>query len=261
MSTIDDLPGGWAYLYDPKPTLGADGQKWTASLSFLIPQSILIPFVEVIAGRPESVSYSGGSVDRIVMLQHPIYDWLWSSSFQCESFGEASASSDELVDLHSHVKVHVQFSSPSYPTSGGEPYLTWETKSGGLYATIPNRKMKFSTGEVLGADAGVHYTQTAYVLTLYQCPTLNDAVLETFNGTINNAPFRGKPTGQLRFDSWGGSFQIGSGGVIQWTRQIMFTYQSHHWNKYFRTDGVLDTATDPAGNPTYGLADFTGILG
>ncbi|WP_406698556.1 hypothetical protein V5E97_06700 [Singulisphaera sp. Ch08] len=195
------------------------------------------------------------------MLQHPIYNWLWSSSFNCEAFGESSPDSTELIDLHSKVQVNVEFSSTTYPTSGSEPYLTWETKGSGLYATIPNRKMKFSNAEVLGQDAGAHFTQTTYVLTLYQCPTMGDEILNLYNNKLNNATFRSIPAGQLRFDNWGGSFSVGSGGVIQWTRQIMFTYQDHHWNQYWRSDGTLDTATDPAGNPTYGSISFSALLG
>jgi len=261
MSTVADLPGNWKYLRKPAPTLSADGTKWGARISFVIDATDLIPFVNVIAGQTESVPYSGGSVDRIVMLQHPLFPWLWSSSFTCEYFGEASEDSTELEDMYSLVKVDVDFSSTNYPTSGGEPFLTWETKGSGLYATIPNRKMRFTTGEVLGADAGVHFTQTVYVLTLYQCPTLGDDILNAYDNTLNNATFRGIPAGQLRFDSWGGSFTIGSGGVIQWTRQIQFTRQSHHWNQYYRSDGILDTATDPDGNPTYGLANFSALMG
>lgn len=261
MATVDNLPGSWSYAYKPAPTFGADPSAWNARLVFYTDQSNLIPFVNVIAGQSESVTYSGGSTSRIVTLQHPVYNWMWSTGFSCEMFGEASEDSTELVDLHSKAKITVDFSSPTYPTSGTDPYLTWETKGSGLYATIPNRKMRFSTGEVLGQDAGEHFTQTTYILTLYQCPGMGDALFNLYNNKLNNATFRSIPAGQLRFDTWSASFAIGSGGVMQWTKQIQMTYQDHHWNQYYRSDGVLDTATDPASNPTYGSADFSLLLG
>lgn len=261
MATVADLPGDWKYLYRPAPTLGADGTSWNASVSFVTDQSNLVPFVTILSGQTESVPYTGGSVDKIVTLQHPLYDWLWSSTFTCEAFGEASPDSDELVNLHSHVQINVNFKSTSYPTSGSEPYLTWENRGTSLYATIPGRKMKFASGEVLGQDAGFSISQVCYVLTLYQSPQLNDVFINSFAGTVNNATFRGLSTGQLRFDTWSSSHQVIGAGQLRWTKQLIFSWQSHPWNQYYRSDGVLATATDPSGNPTYASSDFSALLG
>lgn len=261
MPTVNDLPGDWKYLYDPAPTLEADGEAWTASLSFVTPQYNVIPFVSLLSGVTESVPYSGGSVDRIVTLQHPLYNWLWSTSFSCEAFGEASQTSTALEDLHSHAKINVDFRSTNYPTGGSEPYLTWETRGTSLYATIPGRKMKFTGGEVLGQDAGFFISQVSYVLTLYQAPQLNDEYINGFLNTVNNATFRGIPAGQLRFDTWGSSFEIIGGGGLRWTKQLVFTRQSHSWNQYYTSAGVLETALDPASNPTYPSSNFALLLG
>lgn len=255
MSTVADLPGDWRYAYKPSPTLSADGTARTAQITFITDQSNLIPFITIVDGVVESVPYTGGTTDRIVTLQHPLYPSLYSSGYTCEMFGEASATSTALEDLHSKVRVTVDFRTTNYPTSGSEPYMTWEAKGTGVYTSIPGRKMKFSTGEVLGQEAGFFDGQTQYVLTLYQAPQLNDALIDTYLNKYNLDTFKGKPPGSLLFNTWGSSFEVSSGGVMRWTKQLVMTYQTHHWNQYYRSDGVLDTATDPASNPT-----FSGIL-
>lgn len=261
MSTIADLPGAWCYLYKPFPTLSADGTAWTARITFATSQANVIPFVTICAGVVESVPYSGGSVDRIVMLQHPLYNWLWSSAVSVEMFGEASAISTALQDLHSHARITVDFRSTNYPTSGSAPYATWEAQGAGIYTTIPGRKMKFPSGEVLGQDAGVFDGQTQYSLTLYQSPGLNDVFLDGYLNKLNSDTFKGKPPGSLLFNNWSGTFEVGSGGVMQWTKRILVTYQTHHWNQYYQMNGVLATATDPSGNPTFNSIAFGPLLG
>lgn len=261
MPIVADLPGDWCYLYRPAPTLSADGTAWAARIVFATSQANVVPFVTVCAGVTESVTYSGGSVDRVVTLQHPLYDWLWSSAVSVEMFGEASATSQALEDLHSHARITVDFASRTYPTGGDEPYSSWEARGAGVYTTIPGRKMKFPSGEVLGQDAGVFDGQTQYTLTLYQTPGINDVFLDGYLNKLNSDTFKGKAPGSLLFNNWGASFEIGSGGVMQWTKQITITYKTHHWNQYYQSNGVLATATDPASNPTFASIAFGPLLG
>jgi hypothetical protein len=49
-------------------------------------------------------------------------------------------------------------------------------------------------------------------------------------------------------------------GTRVFTRTIQITYQDHHWNDFFRKDGVLDTPNDAASNPVYEHAEFNDLL-
>jgi hypothetical protein len=261
MSLTASLPQPWSYKYRTGPTLANDGTLWTASIVYITTQANLVAFIGVVAGLPPTViSTSYGTMTRVIPLQHPLYPWCYAKRVRTEAFGTPSPSSTALQDLHSHMWVTVEFESYPFGTTGDQAFMQFDSGGGSKYVTIPGRKMKFPSGEVIGQEAGVMVVETAYNLTLFQCPTLNDSVIQPLTGKINNAPFMGKPTGQMRFDTWESSQEVAVGGVVQFKKSLKFTYQDHHWNQFFKADGTLDTPTDPASNPAYQLTDFSVLL-
>lgn len=261
MSTVSQLPGWWAYDYRRPPTLVNDGTLWTGAVGFITTQSNLKDFVSVVAGLPPTIiPTSYGNITRIITLQDPLYDWMYAKRVRCESFGTPSATSTALKDLHSHVRVSVEFESIPFATFGDQAFMSFNARGGSLYTTISGRKMTFSNGEVIGQDAGVMVGQVSYSLRLFQCPTRNESVIQPLTGTINNATFFNQPAGRVRFDTWESNEEVSIGGVTQYQKSLNFTIQNHHWNQFYRMDGTLDTATDPAGNPAYQLADFSALL-
>jgi hypothetical protein len=261
MSLIAQLPQPWSYKYRSPPSLANDGTLWTATITFITTQANLVPFVEVLAGLPPTViNTSFGTMTRIIPLQHPLYNWCYAKRVRCEAFGTPSPSSQALQDLHSHMNVTVEFESYPFGTAGDQAFMQLDVGGGSKYVTIPGRKLKFPSGEVIGQEAGVTVVETAYTLSLFQCPSLNDSVVQPLTGKINNAAFFGKPAGQMRFDTWESSQEVAVGGVVTFKRSLKLTYQDHHWNQFFKQDGTLDTPTDPAGNPAYQLTDFSVLL-
>lgn len=269
MGTVATLPGQWDYLYKPAPTLTKTGPLWSATLSFVTDQSNCIAFVSAIAGQPTVIVTSGGSMVRWIPLQHPLYTSLYAKNVHVEQFGTPSATSTELIDLHSKSKVTVDFESYPFATAAGGgtgvlanlPYMTLTKKGGGVYTTVPDMKMTFpSDGEVLGTDAGIWSSQGTYILTQYMCSTLGDDVIEPLTGTINNATFLGKDAKKMRFDTWESSYQLGPNGDLIYTRTLQFSYQSYSWNEFSRSDGVLEEPLDVNGDPVYAVEDFTPLL-
>jgi hypothetical protein len=264
VSTVNQLPGPWSYLYRPAPTLTNDGSLWVAQVAFLTTNANLPDFVGVVAGQPpEQIPLAGGgSMPRIVTLKHPRYSWLYARRIRTEAFGTPSATSTALDDLHSHVRIVVDFESLPFNPEAGEdaPYMKKTVKGTVDYVTIPGRRMTFSNDEEIDQDTGVSVGKDTYVLTFFQCPALRDDVIRPMVNKINDTDFLGFPAGQLHFDTWEGTEDVSMAGTRVFTRTIQITYQDHHWNDFFRKDGVLDTPNDAASNPVYEHAEFNDLL-
>lgn len=266
MSTISQLPQPWSYAYRPAATLAKDGSGLKATIHFFTTNDNLPDFFDVVSGLPPTQVPlpGGGTTPKIVPLQHPRYPRMYASRIYGEAFGEPSPSSTSLIDLHSHVRVAVDFEAPTFPTDfGGQndlPYMKKAVKHGGKYVTIPGRRMTFTNDEELDHDYGVYVPQDVYVYTFYQCTTLGEDVIRPMVGRINDTEFLGFPVGQLRFDGWDSDEETSVGGVKTYVRTLSFTYQDHHWNDFFRRDGVLDVANDEEGNPVHEHAEFNDLL-
>ena len=262
MSTIADLPGEWGYLYKSPPELNSDSGGYTARVTFVTTYANLVAFVLIAGGQPQTITSAGGStMTRIVPLLHPIYSGLWATRISSKAFGTPSETSTALIDLYSHVEVTIDFASVPYGTNGSaDPYMTISIKDGGIYTSIPNRKFRFSNGEVLGQDAGQFVGQTTYSITLYQCPDLNDSTLNSLTNKISTTTVLGNPGNQMIFNTYTADYEVLSNGQLNYTKQLFLTYQSHPWNQFYRSDGVLDTPLDPSGNPVYVTADLTQAL-
>lgn len=264
MGTVATLPGEWYYLYKPAPTLTKNGPLWSASLAFVTDQSNAIAFVSAIAGQPTAISTNGGTMTRWIPLEHPLYPGLFAKNISVEMFGEASQTSQALSDLHSKSKVAVEFESYAFPIvdqGNGLTYATLTKEGGGMFTTIPGRKMAFpSDGEELGQDQGIWSSQGTYLLTQYMCSELGDDVIEPLTGTISDAVFLNKPAKQMRFDTWKAGYQTGPAGDLIYTRVLQFSYQSYSWNEFSRTDGTLEEPQDENGDPVYEVKDFSVLL-
>lgn len=261
MSTIANLPGRWTILYDPPATLNADGTGYTATVAFETDWSNLAAFVGVVGGLKTSIPIGGGnSITRLVPLQHPMYSGLWANAVACEAFGTPSATLTDLAHLYNHVKVVVTFVSVPYGISGSQAYMQVRMKGSGVYTTIQGRKLVFPGGEVLGQDAGEFVGQQTYSITMYQCPQLNDSILNPLVNNVNSTTFLGYSAGYVLFNSWDGDFSIGIGGLQNYTITCNVTWQSHPWNQFYQSNGVLDTPVDPASNPVFPSADLNQIL-
>lgn len=264
--TVASLPTPWSYLYRPGPTFGNNGTTWKASIVFLTTTGNLAAFVDVVAGLPPTQVpvAGGGTVPRIIPLQHPLYPRLYAKDVQSESFGTPSPTNQALSALHSHARVTVNFESPAYSTDfdgpTDAPYMKKTVRSAGRYVTIPGRRMTFSNSEQIDQDTGVFVAQAVYVYTFYQCTSDGDDQIRPMVGRINDTAFLGFPDGQLRLDNFDTDEETSVGGVKTYVRTLTFTYQDHHWNDFFRRDGTLDTANDAAGNPVYEHAEFNDLL-
>jgi hypothetical protein len=265
MSTVAMLPMPWSYAYRPAATLAKDGSGLKATIHFLTTNANLPDFFDVVSGLPpvQIPLPGGGTTPKIVPLQHPRYSRMYAVKIYSEAFGTPTGS--DLEDLHSHVRVAVDFQAPTFPTDFGGandlPYMKKSVKHGGKYTTIPGRKMRFiGNDELIDQDYGIYTGECVYIYTFYQCTSLGDDVIRAMLGRINDTAFLGIPDGQLRFDSLDTDEETSTGGVKVYTRQLTFTYQDHHWNDFFRKDGTLDTPNDDDGNPPFEHAEFNDLL-
>src|SRR5690348_1327381 len=115
-TTVADLPGRWTYLRDPTMKLRTVNGGWESQLAFETDFSNLSAFVLAIAGTPQTITTTWGSMSRIVPLQHPLFSGLQAIQIDEDSCGTASTTSTALEDLYSHAKVYVNFRSVLYGT-------------------------------------------------------------------------------------------------------------------------------------------------
>lgn len=259
-NTVADLPGRWSYLYKPQMKLTAQSGGYESTLAFETDFSNLSPFVLAVAGTSQVITTTWGSMSRVVPLQHPLFPGLYADQVECEAFGAASDSSENLADLWSHVKVYVRFRSVSYGSDGDQAYMSIEEDKGATYTTIPGRKFAFPSGEPIDQEAGAFSSVKNYVITLYQCPDLNNTATDALMGKVNSAAFFDWPAGQLLFGGGRSIFERSVGGQVRYQKSYTLAYRSHPWNQVFKKNGTLDTPVDPAGNPQYESADFYTFL-
>lgn len=260
MATVADLPGRWTYKYRPQLAGSGDPDGWKTRLAFETDFSNLSAFVGVVAGKVTKLSTSYGGMARVVTLQHPLFNNLWANAVAFEATGSNAKIDSTLANMYSRAVVTVDFISVKYPVAGDSAYLSWDIDQGAQYTTVPGRQFAFPTGEPVDQDAGVWAVRNSYALTLYQCPTLGDDVIDELSGTVNLNPFMGKPAGQLLFGGCKSNYSISMAGVTQIQKTLAFAYQSYPWNQAMRRDGVLDTPLDPNGDPMYELEDFNKLL-
>jgi hypothetical protein len=260
-NTVASLPGTWKYLrnrWAPK-TLNNDGTGWVAQIGFSTTYANLVPFVLAIAGSNQTITTSFGSMVRVQRLQHPEYTGLYAVRVRTEATGESSGPG--VDQMYSMVKVLVEFSTMPFGTSGDSAFMTWETTQSSQYTTLPGKKYKFSTGEPLDQEVGVPANLNTYVLTLFNCPTLDDATIDTVMASpVNSATFRGKPAGSLMFGGCQSVYQTSVGGVVTFQKSFSFTYRSYDWNAAYKHDGTLGFPLDPANNPPFATCDFNTLL-
>lgn len=258
--TAAGLPGRWSYLYIEPMKLMGDNTGFTSTVTFETDFSNLADFVTYMGGVSQAITAGANTFNRILPMQHPLYSSLYLTKVDCEAFGDASETSEALIDLWARAKVRAEYKTPPYNVTGSDAYMQWQVDQGSVYTTAPGRKFAFSDGEPIDQDAGGFATLNQYSLTLHQCPNLNDTAIDLLTNTFNNDVYRGRPAGSLLFGGCKSNFDTSIGGVTRYTRVLMFTYRAYHWNQVFKRSGVLDTPLDPAGNPLYQPGDFTQLF-
>jgi hypothetical protein len=263
-NTVNALPGtpgvDWSYLYAPGLKIGGDVSGWRSAITFNCRYGILGAFCSAIAGKAVVIPTTYGGMLRILPLQHPIFTGLFATSLEAESYGTPSNTSTALEDLYSDARVTVTFENPKYDTNGDQAYMSLDIDQGSQVTTIPGKKLRFPNGEPIDQDMPTFSVRNSYALTLYNCASLNNALIDQLSGCVNQYKFMGWPEGQILFGGCKSSLQVSMGGVTQYQKTFSFTYQSFPWVQAIRRDGVLDTPLDPLGNPVYPIADLNLLL-
>lgn len=262
-NTVSSLPGtlgtDWWYLVKPHRSVSGDTNGLKATIPFRTTYANHIPFLTQVFYYTATITSSWGSFSRVFHLQHPEYPSLYASGFKMEATGN-SGGTTAYGTMFSDVRIEVEFTNPPYGFAGDTAFSTWEVDQGSTYTTHPGRKFKFGSGEPLDQDAGTFAVLNSYVLTIFNAPVLNDSVMDTLSGRVNNASFMGRAAGSLLFGGCKSTFQNNLGGTVSYQKSLSFTYRSYSWNQAFRSDGVLDTPTDPAGNGLYNTGTFTDLF-
>lgn len=246
-----------------KGTSGATaGAGYSGTIDFLVNMVDLLDFATFCGGTHKTIDLGGGvTADRIIPLSHPGVSKLLCNSIDSRGIGEYTPSNPEWCRQHSHAKVKVGFGSVPYATDGSEPFMSHETRAGAEVYTLAGSQLKFSTGENVGADAGITVPTVIHVLTVYLAFSLNDTVLDPLLGSINNATFLGKPAGTIRFDSYTSQETLTADMQRTYTRSIFLTYRPIHWNYFLKPSGVWDLVQKPTtGDPVYALQNLSPLL-
>lgn len=266
MTTMADIPGRWTHMRNPAPRVWNDGQGWSATMALETDEQNVLPFLTALAGTRQPIIWSGGTFSRIVPLQHPVYTSLWLQAIDGEMFGTPTPTPNPPLSMmlnqqFSRARFNLTFRAWPFPTIGDQPYMSIEQGQSVSYVTMPGTSLVFPSDEtVIGADAGIFIVENTYVITLYQCPDMNDTASDMLAGTANANPVFGKAPGHLRFNGVQASYQVNVGGMYSYTRRYELAFRSVPWNEFLRPDGVWEEPLKPDGTPVYELMDWSSLF-
>lgn len=254
--TLGGAPAPFDILYNPAKELNGDLSGWSAVMGFRVPLANYLPFVTYVAGRSYAVTTGAGTFTRIIPMSHPDFPGLICTKIQTKGTGQISATGQ-----FSWFRVTATFTMVPYNVDGSAPFQTIEATYSTKTYSIANTSFTFSDGTPSTASSFIAVPEIGYVVTLYQCTQLDDALLGTLIAApLNNNTFFGWPAKTIFLEGMKASLNMASVGTPTYTRVVQFKYRPIDWNKFLRTDGQWDTCLNVAGDPAYQQSDLSQIL-
>lgn len=254
--TLAGAPTPYNILYNPQSELNGNMSGWDAVMNFSVPYVNYLPFITYLAGRSYSISTGAGTFTRIIPMSHPDYPGLIVQDVKSKGTG--------VQDVHGHYawyRIAATFKMVPYAVDGSAPFQTIEATYSSRSYSISNTSYTFSDGTPSTQSSVITVPEIGYVVTLYQCTQLDDALLGTLIAApLNNATFFGWPTKTVKLAGMKASITMSSVGTPIYTRTVQFSYRPIEWNMFLRTDGEWDECLDVAGNPAYATSDISQIL-
>lgn len=240
MSHVSDLPVKKRRVSEGfKPHYGADMRQLRGSDVWWVPWELLPAFLTVVGGTLETILVSQSvSIQRIVPLRFADDERLIANDVDCEYRGLNPATGTWLG-----ADVTIQYATPDYSLTGSEAFIKITGAQSSRSITFP------ASGGLIGGEKPVidptkPIPGTTYSYTLYNVPFLSDALYQSLQKTVNEAPFRGIAPGYVLYN--GASFESKSvfgTAVFTWDITHQFEVSSVPWNFEAKRNGDLADMT------------------
>lgn len=239
MATIEDLP-----VTAKRST--KDGERlearWTEDVfecsdTWIVPREDVPAFLRAAGGTIESI---GGVLSRVVPLRNEDFPFAIATDI---SFSYNQGGWDQVANDYDVARIRVRYQSPRYD----EEYLSINTS--------PDTRILYKPASVNSglAQEVVHGLQ--YSITQHKMATASHATYAAYGGYINNASWRGFPTGCVLYVPPTSSQTFTVGGENSYSITHGFRVSRIRWDYEYDPSGTLVSQGVP---PT---ADFTTVFG
>ena len=244
------------FWYDP--TTGKRGDR----ITWWVPKEDVGAFLQWVGGSVQPLPSSWGTIYRLVRMQNPDDAGQYAIRAEVDWRGN---SLDE--SMYSSALITVDFGTPEFEDAGDTPYADVDTDFSAQGITLPGRYLRVqSSGECLNRDDFKAVGAASYVLTAYNCPGVNAAIINAaltnpVNSTTLYLPEIGPvDPGYALLRTYKKSKKFYLGGVP--SQNIMFHIDLRFgltWQETIHR-GAVETITHPDGSLLYGTSDLNLLM-
>lgn len=247
MSTIDDLPTGWAVKHGDPIEIEVDNTGIRATMTFIGPWSSFYAFVEAVAGYEEEVEApGGGTYTRKVPLQFPDerFTDVYATGLHMRGYGRTEFHSTRGAQ-YPFGTARVMFQSQAfYVGAGSYPYVSMNWGGSADIITVPGTAYEFPSDSLrLSQNVGVLIPNSDFTLTLHNLPSL-DSRIAAWNGLVGRVnssalatPYGNLAAGLVQFLNYDTSTQMQIGNILIHQAALKFRFRWLDHNKIARPDG------------------------
>jgi hypothetical protein len=263
MATLADMTVPFEIQRNPPPTIEGGPNGKSGTITFLVTLNDVPNFVNTLAGTPVTIDQpGGGTIERVVPLQHPDYPDMLAVAFRSEAFGTPGGSGASYVsEMYSHARVTVEFTSVPFDLAGDQPFLTIQTQMGSSHEIIPGSAFRFADMTRLSGDAAVSVDEVVFSVTTYLSQQAVGPEIRNLVGKVNSSTFLDCPPGTVRFGGVTTEFDQKVSFQKSYIKTFNFRYRSRPWNQVLRHDGVWEAPQNTAtGETKYATGSLQPLL-
>ncbi len=263
MATLADMTVPFEIQRNPPPTIEGGPNGKSGTITFLVALNDVPNFVDTLAGTPVTIDQpGGGTIERVVPLQHPDYPDMLAVAFRSEAFGTPGGSGASYVsEMYSHARVTVEFTSVPFDLAGDQPFLTIQTQMGSSHEVIPGSAFRFADMTRLSGDAAVSVDEVVFSVTTYLSQEPVGQEIRNLVGKVNSSTFLDCPPGTVRFSGVTTEFDQKVSFQKSYIKTFNFRYRSRPWNEVLRHDGVWEAPQNTAtGETKYAMGSLQPLL-
>lgn len=261
MATLDDITVPFSILRDPAPIIRGGPGGRSGEINFYTALNDRGSFIQTMAGTTENIALpGGGTVERVVPLQHPDDPGMYAVSYESKAIGTPGGvwgtGLSVYTTMFSHAVLSVQFESLPFILGSADPWFTLSVGSGTTIETIPDGAFAFSSPyEEMTGEAGIPIPIVQYNLTTYMNTQQIGYEVAQLAGKVNSVPFEGFPAGFIRYSGTTSEMTRGGGGTSL-VKSYALSFRPILWNMAMRRNGTWDIPLTGGGLMKYQTADL-----
>lgn len=196
--------------------------------------------------------------------RHPTVSYLWVDDVEIRGYGKAAGVSSGVAywDRWQASVTYSPLPIEEEEQQQGETFITRRKTFGGEYMTLPGAHLKWDDDTRIKEDevvAAKLIPIIEHVITLHRVQSINDSLIRTCIGNVNNTTFEGASAETMLFMGADTNYTIATDGTQQHTvelrwqeKRIKVGASTYGWNHFFRPGtGAWEKIKNDAGDYIY----------